>query len=116
MHQIYWRIKKNSGLAENPDKTNIIPFGKYFNPGNNICQELEVNWTDSFKLLGLEIDNKLELMGQNFDKGHVKAQNIISVWKSRKLPINGWITKSKCIIVSQLNYLASIIKPSNRKI
>ena len=47
-----------------------------------MCHELEVNWTNSFKLLGLEIDKKLELMGQNFDKAHVKAQNIISDWKA----------------------------------
>ena len=78
-------LKKISGLAVNLDETNIIPFGEYFNPENKICHELEVNWTDCFKLLGLEIDNKLELMGQHFDKAHVKAQNIISDWKSRNL-------------------------------
>ena len=55
-------------------------------------------------------------MGQNFDKVYVKAQNIISDWKSRKLPINGRITISKCLIVSQFNYVASIIKHSNRQI
>ena len=80
-------FKKISWL--NLDKTNVIPFGKYFNPGNKICHKPEVNWTDRFKLLGLEIDNKLELMGQNFDKAHVKYQNINSDWKSRKFPING---------------------------
>ena len=108
-----WKI---SGLAANLDETNVIPFGKHTNPGNKICHELEVNWTDSFKLLGLEIDNKLELMGQNFDKTHVKAQYIISAWKSRNLPMNGRITISKCLIVSQFDYVASIIKPTNRQI
>ena len=57
-----------SGLAANMDKTNFIPFGKFFNPGNKICHDLEVNWTDSFKLLGLDIDYKLEIMGQNLEK------------------------------------------------
>ena len=77
-------FKKISGLATNLDKINIIPFGKNFNPGNNICQDLEVNWTDNFKFLGIEIDNKLELLGQNYDMAHTKAQNILSNWKARK--------------------------------
>ena len=57
-------FKKISGLAANLDKTNVIPFGKFFNPANKICHDLKLNWTDNFKLLGLEIDNKLENWGQ----------------------------------------------------
>ena len=53
-------------------------------------------------------------MRQNFDKAHIKAQNIISDWKAHKLPINGRITISKCLIISQFIYVASIIKPSNK--
>ena len=49
---------KNSGLAANLGKTNVIPFEKFFNSGNKICHNLEVNWTDNFKLLGIERDNK----------------------------------------------------------
>ena len=55
-------------------------------------------------------------MGQNFNKAHIKAQNIISDRKARKLPINGRITISKCLIISQFNYVASIIKPSNKQL
>ena len=32
-----------SCLAANLDKTNVIPFGKFYNPGNKICPDLEVN-------------------------------------------------------------------------
>ena len=66
---------------------------------------MEVNWTDNFKLISIEIDNKLALMGQNFDKAHTKAQNM--------LPINGRITISKYLIISQFRNVASILKPSN---
>ena len=97
-------FKQISGLAANLNKTNVIPFGKFFNPGNKICPYLELNanlptelnWTDNFKLLGLDIHNKLEKWGLNYDKAHVKAQNIISNRNARKLPINGRITISKC--------------------
>ena len=48
-------ISNISGLAANLDETNVIPFGKYFDPGNDICHDLCVNWTNSFKLLGLQM-------------------------------------------------------------
>ena len=87
-------------MAANLDKTNVIPFGKYFNPGNKICHGLEVNWTNGFKLIDLEIDNKIDQLRQNFDKAYVRAENIISDWKARKLPINDRIAISKCLIAS----------------
>ena len=66
--------------------------------------------------MGIDIDNKLECLGQNFKKAHTKAQNIISNWKARKLPINGRITISKFLIISQFNYMASIISSTPSQI
>ena len=105
-------FKLISGLAANLDKTNVIPYGKFFDPGCKICPDLDVKWVDNFKLLGIEIDNKLEKLNINFEKALLaKAQNIITNWKARKLPINGRIIISKSLIVSQFNYVASIITP-----
>ena len=61
-------FKRISGLAANLDKTNVIPYGKFFNPGQKICPDLDVKWVDNIKLLGIEIDNKLEKLNINFDK------------------------------------------------
>ena len=55
-------------------------------------------------------------MGQNFDHAHVKAQNIISDRKACKLPINGRLMISKCLIISQFNYVASMLKQSNKQL
>ena len=104
-------FKRISGLAANLDKTNVIPYGKFFNPGQKICPDLDVNWVDKFKLLGFDIDNKLQQLNINFEKALAKAQNIISNWKARKLPINGRIIISKSLVVSQFNYVASILTP-----
>ena len=65
--------------------------------------------------MGIQINDKLESLGQNFDKAHTKAQNIISNWKARTLPINERITISKCLIISQFNYGASIISPTSNQ-
>ena len=83
----------------------------FFNPGNKICSDFDVKWVGNLKLLGIKIDNKLENLNINFDKAYVKAQNIISNWKACKLPINGRIIISKSLVVSQFNYVASIIPP-----
>ena len=81
----------------------------FFNPGCKIYPDLDVKWVDNFKLLGIEIDNKLQNLNINFKKAYVKAQSINSNWKARKLPINGRIIISKSLIVSQFNYVASSI-------
>ena len=104
-------FKSLSGLVANLDKTNVIPYGTFFNPGCKICPDLDIKCVDNIKLLGIEIYNKLENLNINFDKAYVKAQNIISNWKACKLPINGRIMISKSLVVSQFNYLASIIAP-----
>ena len=64
----------------------------------------------------MDIDNKLEKLGLNYKKAHIKAQNINPNGKVRKQPINGRITINKCLIVSQFNYVASIITPTQCQI
>ena len=61
--------------------------------------------------MGIEIDNKLQKQNINFEKALAKAQYIISNWKARKSPINGRIIISKSLVVSQFNYVASILTP-----
>ena len=61
--------------------------------------------------MGIEIDNKLEKLNINFEKALAKAQNIKSNWKARKLPTNGMIIISESLIISQFNYVASILTP-----
>ena len=65
-------FKLISGLAANLDKTNVIPYGKFFNPGNKICPDLDVKWVDNFKFFGFKIDNKLENLNINFVKAILK--------------------------------------------
>ena len=59
-------FKDISGLGANIDKTMVIPIGKFFNPGITICPELPLKWKANFTLLGLNIDNKLNKLQENF--------------------------------------------------
>ena len=63
-----------SGLQANIDKTHVIPIGLITDPAVILCPDLGLNWTSSFKLLGLEIDSKLEKLQENMEKKIVKVK------------------------------------------
>ena len=61
-----------SGLHCNIEKTNVIPIGGNFNPENTLCDHLGLQWTDSFTILGFDVDNKLENLDKKFQKNYFK--------------------------------------------
>ena len=52
-------FSKISGLKCNIEKTKAVPIGS-FDRVNRICQDIKLNWSDEFTLLGFYIDNKLQ--------------------------------------------------------
>ena len=60
-------------------------------------------------MLGIEIDNWLEKLDDTFDSVHSKTLSLINDWRARQLPLEGRISISKCLLVSQYTYFASII-------
>ena len=91
-------IKQESSLLE-----------KKFNIKDILCKDIPLEWEESFTLLGLDIDNKLEKLDCNFDKVHSKTLTLINDWKARRIPLEGRINISKCLLVSQYMYIASIM-------
>ena len=81
-----------SGLACNINKTNIIPIGSNTNTADTLCPELNMEWTNTFTILGFEVDNKLENLSLNFQKIKDKIKSIISKWKPYHLSLKGRIT------------------------
>ena len=102
-------FSKISGLHANLDKTKVIPFGDNFNIKDKIGNHLPLEWEKEFTLLGIEIDNRLEQLDHNFDRVHSKILSLINDWRARQLPIEGRISISKCLLVIQYTYVASIL-------
>ena len=71
-------FKVISGLGANLDKTKVIPFGKFFDPNNTICNKIPLKWKNSFTLLGVDIDNKLENLKTNFYRVNLQTTTIIN--------------------------------------
>ena len=54
-----------SGLACNIDKTNVIPVGVKDDITDILCPDLGMKWTDTFTILGFDIDSKLKKLNNN---------------------------------------------------
>ena len=98
-----------SGLSANIDKTKVVPLGNITNPKLKMCPDIPLEWTDNFTLLGIEIDNELAKLDQNFDRIFYKTETLINDWRSRHLPIEGRRAISKALLISQYTYVATII-------
>ena len=64
-----------SGLSANLDKTKFIPIGKFFNPKVKICPDLDLEWDNRFKLLGINFDNNLQNIDENIETVHARTQS-----------------------------------------
>ena len=57
------------------DKTFVIPVGNFAK--ENMCQDLNLKWMDSFTVLGITIDNRLKELQNNFQRIYDKVENKI---------------------------------------
>ena len=62
---------KVSRLKCNMDKTFVIPVGNFAK--ENMCQDLNLKWMDSFTVLGITIDNRLKELQNNFQRIYDKV-------------------------------------------
>ena len=76
-------FSKISGLHANLDKTHVMPIGPDSNHENVLCPDLGLSWTDSFKLLGLDISSDLSLLNRNMEKKLRRVESLIATWEKR---------------------------------
>jgi hypothetical protein len=69
--------------------------------------------TDSFTLLGAKIDKNLETIQDNFVDTRKKIIKNIYFWDRFELSLPGRICIAKTFLISQVNYLGSIILPND---
>ena len=99
-----------SGLQCNLDKTLVIPLGGNYDVTDVLCKDLDLKWQDNFTILGFDIDSKLLKLDSNFDKAHKKVNGIISKWQGYQLSLDGRITITKSLLLSQYTYIASVLE------
>ena len=105
-----------SGLACNMDKTNVIPVGAKNDIKDILCPDLGMEWTNTFTILGFDIDSKLEKLDGNYDRILDKIKSIIKKWKPYNLSLRGRLTIAKTMLVSQITYISSVLTPNAKKL
>ena len=74
-----------------------------------LCNDLDLKRQDNFTILGFDIDSKLLNLDSNFDKAHKKVNGILSKWQGYQLSLDGRITITKSLLLSQYTYIASVL-------
>jgi hypothetical protein len=70
-------------------------------------------FTNKIKLLGFILNSHGELVAANFEKVTEKVDNITRFWERFHLGLTGKIAIYKSLLLPQINYVASIITPSD---
>ena len=102
-------FKKISGLKISVGKTKAVWFGKSFNSNQKLCPDLNLKWSKTFTLLGINFENSLEGMEKNFDDKLVKMEKMLSCWFYRYITPYGKVTIIKTLTLSMLSHLPLVI-------
>lgn len=104
-----------SGLKINLSKTQATWIGSKKYSIEKMCKNINLQWTTTFKLLGIYFDVDLtNILKMNYDKKLVKIKNTIKYWEKRIITPLGKITLIKSLLISQLNHLfISLPTPSS---
>jgi hypothetical protein len=98
-----------SGLEINEGKTKVIRIGDRLDDKHAITNIVKFIYTTNFKLLGVNIDNKLKKLSENFEERKKKIRKKIAIWQKLNLFEIGNLIVSKTFLISQLGYLISMM-------
>ncbi len=64
------------------------------------------------KILGFDIDCKVEQLGRNFDKCISKMRQIVGNWSWFRLTLPGRIAIAKSLLLSQVTFPGTVLEPT----
>jgi hypothetical protein len=100
-----------SGLKCNIEKTVLMQVGNKTLITPEIAS-LGFTFSDSIKILGMDIDSDISRLDSNFEKIAVSIDKSIAYWERYNLTLPGRINVAKSLLVSLLNYLGCFLMPS----
>ena len=109
VRDIFVEFSEISGLEINEGKTKIIRIGTRLDDVVPTTNEVAFKYSQKFTLLGVEIDNKLRKLDENFKVRARKIETKILLWRKYNLSTIGNLSISKTFLISQLGYLLSML-------
>ena len=99
-----------SGLKCNMEKSCIMYIGSD-DPAPDFLAQFDFEPVDSIKILGMNINNKVDNLQDCHTSTVEKVTKIINFWSRFYLSLPGRINIAKTLILSQISYLGCIITP-----
>ena len=100
---------KLSGLKISVTKTKAIWFGTSVEKLDNICTDLNLDWVQNFRLLGVDFDKNLENMAENYTNKVGEIKKVLNSWLHRSLSVYGKICVIKTLALPKLSHLALVL-------
>jgi len=115
--KIFEHFSLCSGLKMNIEKTKAVWLGAGARDRPPICPEMPLQWSRNFELLGIKfmVDNMEDIVRENLEEKLVQVQKLINGYKRRNLTIMGKITVVKCLAISKLIHVLSVLPAPSRK-
>ena len=105
--QTLFEFEQVSGLRVNKEKTKVAKLGVWGDNRNILCQDLKLDWTQKFTLLGINynIDNINNITDNNIDQKIGEIKKLICLWNTRNLTPYGKITIVKSLFISKITHI-----------
>ena len=116
LKEILLSFRVLSGLSTNYEKTAIMRIGNLEGPVPEEIMALGFTITNNIKLLGFHISNEGNMLDSNFIPIYQKISSIIRFWDRFYLSLHGKITVYKTLLLPQLNYIGTILMPTDNTI
>jgi hypothetical protein len=105
-----------SGLRTNVEKSTMMRIGNQTEPMDPRILDLGFVMVENMKILGFEVDNRAERLGENFDKVIRKMRQIVGNWSRFRLTLPGRIAIAKSLLLSQVTFPGTILNPTQLQI
>ena len=105
---------KLSGLKISVKKTTAVWFGINHDSQTKLCPDINLKWSKSFSLLGINFDNNLEKMQDNFEIKFQKIEKLLSNWSYRYITPYGKVTIIRSLGLSKVSHIALVIPSPNK--
>ena len=116
LKEILLSFRLISGLSTNYEKTAIMRIGNLEGEVPEEIMALGFTVTNNIKLLGFHISNEGNMLDSNFIPIYQKISSIIRFWDRFYLSLHSKITVYKTLLLPQLNYIGTILMPTDNTI
>ena len=108
------RFYSLSGLKIQIEKTQVVCFGPLPAINYKMCEDLALNWSQNFELLGIKFNPNLQNMEINLEKKIEEIDITINNWKFRFLTPLGRCCIAKTLLLSKLSHAALVLPTLNK--